>query len=116
MGLPRLGNYTPVISATTKLLYHIPYRLIKSRWLVGTDDLFTVETIHSSRVSNFFFFFEILDLMTIKSKSSNESASWVRVPFIVLVIPLNSTVMISRFKIYVQKQWLNVNHVNGHLS
>ena len=28
----------------------VPYRLIKSRWLVGTDDLFTVETIHSSRV------------------------------------------------------------------
>ena len=24
--------------------------------------------------------------------------------------------MISRFKIYVQKQWLNVNHVNGHLK
>ena len=33
----------------------LPYRLIKSRWLVGTDDLFTVETIqfHSSRVSKF---------------------------------------------------------------
>ena len=43
----------------------IPYRMIKSRWLVGTDDLFTVETIHSSRVSKFWFFFEILDLMTI---------------------------------------------------
>ena len=46
-------------------LYDLPYRLIKSRWLVGTDDLFTVETIHSSRVSKFWFFFEILDLMTI---------------------------------------------------
>ena len=36
---------------------YIPYRLIKSRWLVGTDDLFTVETIHSSRVSKFWIFF-----------------------------------------------------------
>ena len=39
------------------LVSGLPYRLIKSRWLVGTDDLFTVETIHSSRVSNFWIFF-----------------------------------------------------------
>ena len=32
--------------------WDLPYRLIKSRWLVGTDDLFTVETIHSSRGVN----------------------------------------------------------------
>ena len=24
--------------------------------------------------------------------------------------------MISRFRIYVQKQWLNVNHVNGRVT
>ena len=53
-GVPTLGSAV-----------ELPYRMIKSRWLVGTDDLFTVETIHSSRVSKFWFFFEILDLMTI---------------------------------------------------
>ena len=53
-------NYTQPLRSE-----ELPYRMIKSRWLVGTDDLFTVETIHSSRVSKFWFFFEIFDLMTI---------------------------------------------------
>ena len=35
--------------------------MIKSRRLVGTDDLCTVESMHSSRVSKFWIFFEILD-------------------------------------------------------
>ena len=58
--------YLTVIQSRCFSLPHvIPHRMIKSRWLVGTDDLFTVKTIHSSRVSKFWFFFEILDLMTI---------------------------------------------------
>ena len=60
------AKFSTVLKYCTRLYsYDLPYRLIKSRWLVGTDDLFTVETIHSSRVSKFWFFSEILDLMTI---------------------------------------------------
>ena len=37
--------------------YMLPYRMIQSRWLVGTDDLCTVKIMHSSRVSKFWIFF-----------------------------------------------------------
>ena len=57
-----------VKSATMGPLYiQLPYRMIKSRWLVGTVDLCTVEILHSSRVSKFWIFFEILDFFSKKS-------------------------------------------------
>ena len=57
-----------LIEQTTREHLHrnIPYRMIKSRWLVGTDDLCTVEIMHSSRVSKFWIFFENLDFLLFK--------------------------------------------------
>ena len=46
-----------VMLSLSSLSQELPYRMIKSRWLVGTDDLCTVEIMHSSRVSKFWIFF-----------------------------------------------------------
>ena len=74
MAISRAGRWAIATDGTFSLGYltwqkirsreRVPYRLIKSRWLVGTDDLFTVETIHSSapslKILDFFSKFWIL--------------------------------------------------------